>query len=498
LRIVPQIALVFFVAALTALAADSGVTQFVLDTSVRHQAMDNFGANDAWTLQKIGAEWSEQNKKKIADLLFSTNRGIGLTFARFYLGAGINRETIREPSHTAETFEVAPGKYDWSRLPGERWFLRAAKARGVTQFGMTVYSPPLRLTRNGLSNLGNDTNSTTNLKPGAEDEFAGYLADTLKHFRDNTNDAERVDFNFVLPVNEPQWEWQRKQEGNRAANDDLKKLFRAVKQRFDRDGVATKILGPDSGSILDMTALDQSARQKWHADYGDYLHWICGDSEITAGFGGVISYHSYWSDEIPGQLVPHRETLGRAFEKFPKWKIWQSEYCIMERGRDLGMDAALRMARVIHCDLTLVNASAWQWWLAVSGGYYKDGLIYTDYRRPGDAESIYESKMLWALGNFSRFIRPGMVRVELSGPQNVQGLMASAYFDAQAGRAVLVFVNCAATEQKVQLQFAPPSAHKFFTPFFTTAKQNLAAGKKIDAEKTFSLPPRSVVTLVGE
>ena len=498
MKLAGQIALAVLVAAFSAAAADSEVKQFVLDTSVRHQAMDNFGANDAWTLHKIGAEWSETNKNKIADLLFSTNTGIGLTFARFYLGAGINHETIRDPWHTAETFEVAPGEFDWSRLPGERWFLRAEKSRGVQQFGMTVYSPPLRLTRNGLSNLGNDTNSTTNLKPGAEDEFAGYLADTLKHFRDNTNDAERVNFNFVLPVNEPQWEWQRKQEGNRAANDDLKKIFRSIKQRFDRDGVATKILGPDSGSIPDMTSLDRPAREKWHAEYGDYLHWICGDPEIAACFGGIITYHSYWSDEIPGQLVPHREALGRASAKFPNWKIWQSEYCIMERGRDLGMDAALRMARVIHCDLTLVNASAWQWWLAVSGGDYKDGLIYTDYRRPGDAETIRESKMLWALGNFSRFIRPGMVRVELSGPQDVKGLMASAYFDTQTGRAVLVFVNCAATEQKVQLQFTPPAAHKFFTPFFTTAKQNLAAGIKVDAAKMFSLPPRSVVTLVGE
>jgi O-glycosyl hydrolase len=480
-------------------AADSGVKQFVLDTSVRHQVMDNFGANDAWTLHKIGAEWSEKNKNKIADLLYSTNTGIGLTFARLYLPAGLNHETIRERWRTAETFEVTPGKYDWTRLPGERWFICAAKERGVMQFGMTVYSPPLRLTRNGLSNLGNDTNSTTNLKPGAEDDFAGYLADILKHFRDQTNAAERVDFNFVLPVNEPQWEWQRKQEGNRASNDDLKKIFRAVKRRFDRDGVATKILGPESGSIPDMTSLDEPARDKWGAEYGDYLKWICGDPEIAAGFGGIISYHSYWSDEIPEKLVPHRETLGRAFTNFPNWKIWQSEYCIMEAKRDLGMDAALRMARIIHCDLTLVNASAWQWWLAVSAGDYKDGLICTDYHRPGDAETIYESKLLWALGNFSRFIRPGMVRVELSGPQNVQGLMASAYLDEKTGRTILVFVNVAATAQKVRLQFAPTSrATTFFTPFFTTTKQNLASGKKIEAAKMFFIPPRSVVTLAGE
>src|SRR5664279_3524629 len=62
---------------------------YVLDTSVRHQIMDNFGANDAWSMQKIGA-WSETNKNRIADLLFSTNSGIGLSCWRFNFGAGIN------------------------------------------------------------------------------------------------------------------------------------------------------------------------------------------------------------------------------------------------------------------------------------------------------------------------------------------------------------------------------------------------------------------------
>jgi hypothetical protein len=80
---------------------------------------------------------------------------------------------------TSDTFEVAGGGYDWSRLAGERWFPRAAKARGVRQFGLTIYSPPMRLTRNGLTNHGTDTTSTTNLKPGAEAAFADYLTDML-------------------------------------------------------------------------------------------------------------------------------------------------------------------------------------------------------------------------------------------------------------------------------------------------------------------------------
>ena len=67
---------------------------FVLDLGIRHQTMDNFGANDAWSLQGISA-WPEADKNRIADLLFSTNTGIGLSCWRFYVGAGINPHTIR-------------------------------------------------------------------------------------------------------------------------------------------------------------------------------------------------------------------------------------------------------------------------------------------------------------------------------------------------------------------------------------------------------------------
>ena len=498
LKIVRQIAFALLAAAFSASAAESGVTQFVLDTGTRHQVMDNFGANDAWSIQKVGM-WSEANKSKIADLLFSTNTGIGLSCWRFNLGAGLNHLTIRDDWRTVESFETAPGQYDWTRQPGSRWFLRAAKARGLEQFAATVYSPPLRLTRNGLSNLGADTNSTTNLKPGAENEFAKYLADILRHFRDNPDPAERIDFNYIYPVNEPQWDWQHSQEGCRASNEDLKKVFCALKGRLDRADLKTKILGPESGCVPDMYSLDQPARDKWKADYGNYLQWICGSPALSACFSGIITYHSYWSDNVASQLTEHRQQLGRDFGKYPGWKIWQSEYCIMESGRDLGMEAALRMARVVHCDLTLVNASSWQWWLAMANEDFKSGLIYTDYKKPGDAETIYESKLLWTLGNFSRFIRPGMVRVELSGSQDVNGLMASAFYDDRSGRTVLVFVNCADQQQWVKLHFRSHNRNiNWFTPYTTSEHSNLASGDRINVVKTISVTARSIVTLVGE
>jgi putative NADH-flavin reductase len=59
-----------------------------------------------------------------------------------------------------------------------------------------VNSPPAR---NGLTNATKGLGAT-NFKPGYEGQFARYLADILRHFRD----AERIDFTYVSPVNEPQ------------------------------------------------------------------------------------------------------------------------------------------------------------------------------------------------------------------------------------------------------------------------------------------------------
>ena len=47
-----------------------------LDTE--YQTIENFGASDCWTMQKVGT-WSMAARTRVADLLFSTSSGIGLT-----------------------------------------------------------------------------------------------------------------------------------------------------------------------------------------------------------------------------------------------------------------------------------------------------------------------------------------------------------------------------------------------------------------------------------
>jgi len=480
-----------------------------VDISQRFQEIDCFGASDCWSMQKIGA-WSEESRNKVADLLFSVTEGIGLSCWRFNLGAGLAPERIHHPWRSAETFEVSQGEYDWTRQVEERWFLAAAKSHGVPQFVAFACSPPSRITRSGFPNC-DDGPGSTNLKDGHEKQFAQYLADILEHFRDNPDEKERLEFDWVSPVNEPEWEWNKSnQEGCRASNEDIKALILALDEELRKRRLKTKILVPESGALQDMLRQQVNMTKKYGKVYGDYLEAFCGDPQMNAKLGNTICAHSYWNDILESRLTNTRAEFQKKLAEYPGWKYWQTEYCVMQgphkeggHGRDLGMETALNVARVIHYDLTLANASSWSWWLAVSESDYKDGLIYTDYRNPGDEETIYPSKLLWSMGNFSRFIRPGFRRVAVEGAEDINGLLGSAYVDEMGEGLVTVLINMSETAIPVRLTFkgiSEGSRVGELIPYITSEKEgdDLAESPAVNSKEPLSIPARSVVTVLGK
>jgi O-glycosyl hydrolase len=478
-------------------------TKVQVDASKTFQQIDGFGASDCWTLQKVGG-WSEASKQRVADLLFSTTEGIGLSQWRFNVGGGLDVDRVGNTWRTTECFEVAEGKYDWSRQAGQRWFLQAAKAHGVDQFVAFVNSPPRRMTKNGHVNCDPDGGST-NLKAGYEAQFARYLCDIMRHFRDNPDPAQRIDFDWVAPVNEPQWDWDGgSQEGNRAGNADLLRIFNALARELDRQALDTHILGPESGMFQ---SLWTSARNHGQ-EYGRYLELFSSDAALAQRMDYTIASHAYLADPVPHFFKEVRKKTAAAMADYPQWKLWQTEYCILvgaERkggsGRDLGMDTALDIARVMHGDLTLANVSSWSWWIAMSKWSFKDGLIYTDWRDADDVERVIESKMLWAFGNFSRFLRPGSTRLHLNGGNHTKGLMASAWKTPEKDGMVLVFINMSERPCEVDLSTqGGETSGNAFTPYLTAAgpENNLRPLAPISIQAPVAVPPRSVLTLVRD
>jgi O-glycosyl hydrolase len=468
-----------------------------IDTADRRQRIRNFGASDAWSIQFIG-RWPMPKRAAIADLLFESGldkandpRGIALSAWRFNIGAGSSRQDdIEDVWRRADTFyDEDFADYDWGRLSGQRWFLQAAARRGVRQMTAFVNSPPISMTSNGKA-YPDAGSGTTNLADGMEFAFARYLADILEHFRTR----ECIAFTEISPVNEPQWDWENgSQEGNRCSNGDI---ARGVEALAAQDLGGTQIEIPEAGDI----------RSLYEDDYRDFIDAFYDPASpdyLADVLGHTIAAHSYWSDRPPITMVRQRNDLRAKLDEYPGLEYTMSEYAILGGygwGRDLGIAPALHIARTAHFDLTIAEASSWQWWLGVSPYDWKDGLVYTDYAT--DDGDFYESKMLWAVGNFSRFVRPGMVRVGLrrsdgSTPtQDATRLMVSSYFDERQNIAVVVFVNWSIQSRNVQLDVQGATIDSLI-PYVTSAEDDLAAYGELTPAAVFEIPGRSIVTLVG-
>ena len=500
------------------------VTPFKV-TSHTQQTIDGFGASDAWSMWQIG-EWEDSLQTKVADWLFSSEtfedgspKGIGLSIWRFNAGTGsasqgdaaqINRDTRTE---------------SFAKQTGQRRFLKLAKERGVPTFLAFYNSPPVHLTQNGLAtNTGRG--GTFNLKPDAYDDFAAYIADMIQM-------AEREDgihFDYVCPVNEPDghWNWLGpKQEGSPATNREIAHIAREMNREFQQRGITTKILINESSDFRCMFATHQT---DWQRGYEIQAFWNPDSIDTYVGnlsnIAKVMAGHSYWTNTPilkPGDrryertgLYGYRKRLKDAFDKVDA-EFWMTELCIMSNdeeihgggGFDFSMEEALYVARVMHYDLTVANARSWQWWRA-AGGNYKDGLIrmYVKGERAGGRglrremvqnNMVRDSKLMWTMGNFSRFVRPGAVRLDVEGVMEVDGLMLSAYKNTDGILAVIA-INYSKQERPISIDLAAhlsPRTSPLSTAYRTSdvEGENLKNVGHVDL-KTVTLSARSVTTLV--
>jgi hypothetical protein len=114
-------------------------------------------------------------------------------------------------------------------------------------------------------------------------------------------------------------------------------------------------------------------------------------------------------------------------------------------------------------------------------------------RNPGLTQdgAFRESKLLWTLGNFARFVRPGMTRVacDLTPAQSPEnGLLATAFKGAR-GRVVVVLVNLSRADVYCDLGFGGTVG-----VYTTSADSSLRHG--VQSAARIEVPTRSVVTAV--
>ena len=475
-----MIRLISLVCALVLLLSTSAFAAetLTIDETVTHQTLESFGTSGAWWSQYAGL-WDSKyqgtmrtNRQRIATLLYDPTYGIGLTNYRYNLGAGSadsGNGDYSDVNRRAQSFEVAPGEYDWSKDAGAMWFVQEVTRLGCEEVVLFFNSPLERLTKNGWAHL-TPGGEKSNIDPENYAEWAVYACDVAEHFIELG-----IPVRFISPINEPQWDWTGGQEGCHYEPGEIAGVYIAFLAEMEkRPALAgVELSGPESG--------------EWGGQTRQYVSALLGNKVLAEHFTAV-DCHSYWSNTQSKVSFKNWMKV-----QYPDVKLRMSEWCEMVNGTDLTMDSAIHLAQCVQEDLTVLDAVSWCTWVGVSPGGYRDGLIHATENGAGEI-SIVPLKRLWAYGNYTRYIRPGFTRVDVEGGK---GLYPVAFTGEKDGKQqlVIVLINDQYTARKLTLE-GDFSRYSTMQVHETSNYRDLAKTKEGAVETSLSVPAQSVITIV--
>jgi O-glycosyl hydrolase len=445
-----------------------GVPKITIDGNSVHQTIDGFGTSEDTSAPNL-YHWADA--PHILDLAFSQERGIGLTIFR--------SQIVPELNPNKDTFNDLAD-------PEQLWTMKEAVSRGVTKVFGSVWSPTAWMKTNGqFTNCDyNDKGEAVNCVDGAlKTENYQDFADLLSHYANEYARTNAVDIYAVSIQNEPDvnapWgscKWTPTQIKSFLAD--------YLSPTFAANHIGAKVIAPEtSGWNLEEKYMSETYK-----------------NPAAAGRLDIAAAHLYGGD--PSKIFQDALTHGK--------KIWQTEastnYNVFPGGE---LSNALSWATLIHQSLTDAEVNAWVWYIFaakhVDGTEWPNMLISLEV--PPDAPNsntgkTLVSKSFWALGNFSKFVRPGFVRIDaLPTPYVDPSLYTSAYKDPVTGQFVIVTINASTHDIDVKFDTVgfPGWTSSSVTPYITSGgdTQNLSPQPTVSLANIVTIPAQSVVSYVS-
>lgn len=400
--------------------------------AINNGVFEGWGTSLCWWANRVG--YSDSLAQKCADTFFGDD-GLRLNIARYNIGGGdnpthnhITRTDSNMPGYTV--YQNGQVTYNWDADANQRNVLkRCIEAAGDDMIvEMFSNSPPYWMCKSGCS-TGNFKAEENNLKDDCYDDFAEYLAEVCKHYRDDWG----IEIQSVEAMNEPYTNYwganSVKQEGCHfdIGNSESTIILELQKSMAKRGMSDVIIAGTDE------TAIDVQI---------DAYKALSTDAKKAIS---RIDTHSYW-----GSKRTELKNLALSEGK----NLWMSEVDGNgEAGQNAGaMAPGLWLSERITADCNGLNASAWILWQVIdkhvcAAGYLgkKDsgmvdmtkgfwGTAVADH----DKNEIVLSKKYYCFGQYTRHIRPGMIMLNSSG-----NTMAA--YDKENGQLVLVAYNLSAS-----------------------------------------------------
>ncbi len=320
---------------------------------------------------------------------------------------------------------------------------KRAQALGATVFA-SPWNPPAAI-RNTVN--GGLAGGKYQLKKDKWAEYAAHLNSYCKYM-----EGQGIDLYSVSIQNEPDYaeEWTYWSPSDLASF--IAQYGKAVKQ-----GTNVKLMSPESFQYKK-----------------DIYNAILGNSQAMANTD-LFGTHFYGTQR--GQMdFPSLENCGK--------DIWMTEVYVPDSNSDADTyPQALKVAENIHDGLVVGNLNAYVWWY-----------IRRSYGPMKENGNI--SKRGYCMAQYSKWVRPGAVRIGVTEQPN-SNILVSAYKNTD-GKIAVVAINKGSNAVNQDFQMASGEDIKYIDSYTTSANANLAKKELSSNGTSFSasLPGNSVTTFV--
>ena len=326
-------------------------------------------------------------------------------------------------------------------------FAQALKRRGVTRFIAATWSPPEFMKTHRATVQGGHLRADMYAEY-AENMAAFIIAAKQNYGIDIGSISIQNELLFIEPYKSCIYNPQQ-----------VREAVRVLMQKFKREGITTQIHLPE-----DMLFADRMLNS---------IRPTMADPE-TRNFPGHFATHR--QEEFAGVRKWHEAT------KQYNRQNWMTE----TSGHNQTWPGALKMAGDMHDYLVGGNMSAWLYW-QIAEPHSVFALM----------DSTRTSPKYFAAKHFYRYVRPGAVRVESQSAH--LDVRASAFRRDADGTLTMVLINRSDAAQLVQMSLSGTNLPTMYQLFRSTETEGCTPiGTFSLNQPTLTLPPRSIVTLVGQ